>query len=614
MTDDQLREYLPSYGDRLAVFGYCRRKEKEPRNHKSKVFERLKAKIVRKKADCVSESECQTSSRNARKNERKIELGWLHLREGELVQVRTKKGGGTRKLSVQKDYKKADLVEKAVELFFPGGRNAEGSRDDFDCDITDFQQNSVDDSITVGEIYENTKLPVLRFYLTTKKRENVCENSDVTAQETPDKPDNCPSDTLAANAIEGSSSDVIYVGSSTGLANMSIESVSPLLPETFLQEDTLDDSGIVTVRRESVSGMEYSSADDTLPLSQEPSFDSALSHDQSGHTGMVKKIIVVHRGQIMKELLQVFCDASVKERIICFKVMLPDGKFENAVDDGGVLRDVLSEFWSDFYEQCTVGNCFKVPFLRHDFGKQEWESVGRIITFGWQEQKYLPVKLAPVILEQAVLGNVESDLVDTFFKYVSESERLIFESCCSDFEGVDQEELLDILDVHGCRRMPTADNIKQILRELAHQKLIQEPAFVIEQWSNMLAPLRSELKGIAALYEGLQPTARKIIKSIVYPPSQNLQEKQMVKYVHAYLRDSDTQHLSSFLRFCTGSDLFIGKNITVSFTQIQGFQRRPVAHTCGCYLELPVSYDSYPDFRNEMNRVLESNVWVMDIV
>ncbi len=33
---------------------------------------------------------------------------------------------------------------------------------------------------------------------------------------------------------------------------------------------------------------------------------------------------------------------------------------------GGVLRDVLSEFWNDFYEQCTLGNSFKVPYLRHD--------------------------------------------------------------------------------------------------------------------------------------------------------------------------------------------------------------------------------------------------------
>lgn len=346
MTDDQLREYLPSYGDRLAVFGYCRRKEKEPRSHKSKVFERLKAKIVGKRADHVSGSECQTSSSNAHKNERKIELGWLHFRQGEFVQVRTKKGGGTRKLSVQKDSKKVVLIEKAVELFFPGGRNAKGNLDDFDCDLTDFQQHSVDDTITVGEIYENTKLPLLRFYLTTKKKENV--NSDVTAQVTPDKPDICPSVISAAGAMERNSSDVIYVGSSTLLENRSIESVTLLLPETFLQEDTLDDSGIVTLRRESVSGMEHSSADDTLPLTQEQSFDSAWAHEQSSHTGMVKKIIVVHRGQILRELVQVFCDESVMERNICFKVMLPDGKLENAVDDGGFSGMFFQSFGMTF--------------------------------------------------------------------------------------------------------------------------------------------------------------------------------------------------------------------------------------------------------------------------
>ena len=61
--------------------------------------------------------------------------------------------------------------------------------------------------------------------------------------------------------------------------------------------------------------------------------------------------------------------------------------------------------------------------------------------------------------------------------------------------------MLEIMDIHNCRRLPAEDNIEKILRELAHQKLIQEPAFVIEQWSNILAPVRSELKGIAAVYE-----------------------------------------------------------------------------------------------------------------
>lgn len=64
--------------------------------------------------------------------------------------------------------------------------------------------------------------------------------------------------------------------------------------------------------------------------------------------------------------------------------------------------------------------------------------------------------------------------MDRFFKYGSESERVMFESC-SDLEGVDQEEWLEIMDTHNCLRLPTADNIDQILRELAHQKLIESP-------------------------------------------------------------------------------------------------------------------------------------------
>lgn len=87
-------------------------------------------------------------------------------------------------------------------------------------------------------------------------------------------------------------------------------------------------------------------------------------------------------------------------------------------------------------------------------------------------QKSGKVEIAPVLLEQAVFGFVESDLLDICLKYVSESERVIFVTCCSDFSGVDKKELLEVMDIHSCRRIPTADNIEHMLRELAHQKLI----------------------------------------------------------------------------------------------------------------------------------------------
>ncbi|KAG5263247.1 hypothetical protein AALO_G00284210, partial [Alosa alosa] len=73
MTDAQLTTYLPSYGDRLAVLGYCRRKGNCPVARKSKLFERLKAKISRS-GDREHLSE-KVPSRNAQKSERKIEMG-----------------------------------------------------------------------------------------------------------------------------------------------------------------------------------------------------------------------------------------------------------------------------------------------------------------------------------------------------------------------------------------------------------------------------------------------------------------------------------------------------------------------------------------------------------
>ncbi|MEQ2255672.1 hypothetical protein ILYODFUR_016364 [Ilyodon furcidens] len=96
MTDEKLKEYLPSYGDRVAVFGYCRRREPEPSGRKSKLFERLRGKLTYQNQKDIVENKEHPNS-NAKKSERKIELGWLHFRDkhNSLVQMRTKKGTGT---------------------------------------------------------------------------------------------------------------------------------------------------------------------------------------------------------------------------------------------------------------------------------------------------------------------------------------------------------------------------------------------------------------------------------------------------------------------------------------------------------------------------------------
>jgi len=44
------------------------------------------------------------------------------------------------------------------------------------------------------------------------------------------------------------------------------------------------------------------------------------------------------------------------------------------------------------------------------------------------------------------------------------------------------------------------------------------------------------------------------------------------------------------------------------------FRRSPVAHTCGCVLELQDNYESMQELREEFDSIFHAGVWVMDIV
>ncbi|XP_054604749.2 uncharacterized protein [Nothobranchius furzeri] len=468
MTDEQLKSYLPSYGDRLALLGYCRRKENGyPNWRKTKLFERLKSKLHKRRRTAdedgsSTEQEEQSATpvkKNALKSKRKIELGWMIYDEEieAFKQVRAKRGGGTRRVDVSKDAKKNDIIQMAVDLFFPNGRNREGSLADFEVDLRDYQEVAVDDNITVGQLYFDTKLPVIRFYLTTRKKMETHSNcqdeesspfaQDHNSSHSHPSSSSAFNDATIIQATESETvtTDLIFFENSTNDENIEL---------TFHSTEFMDEDTSNTVFVGEFSESEPQILDDTLPLSPQ-----TLSLAEP-----VKKILVVHRGQVLRQLILHFCDDKILESNFRIQLVLPDGKPEMAFDEGGVVRDCLIEFWKDFYEQCTTGNAYKVPFLRHDYGQEQWESVGRIIAFGWTRQKYLPVGIAPVILEQAAFGHVKSDVVENFLKYMPESERTVFQPWQADFSSVDQEELLEILDNHCCRRLPTASNANEIQR------------------------------------------------------------------------------------------------------------------------------------------------------
>ena len=52
----------------------------------------------------------------------------------------------------------------------------------------------------------------------------------------------------------------------------------------------------------------------------------------------------------------------------------------------------------------------------------------------------------------------------------------------------------------------------------------------------------------------------------------------------------------------------------MSFNRLDGFARRPIAHTCSARLELPSTYSSLPEFISEFRSILSDPhySWEMD--
>ena len=81
-----------------------------------------------------------------------------------------------------------------------------------------------------------------------------------------------------------------------------------------------------------------------------------------------------------------------------------------------------------------------------------------------------------------------------------------------------------------------------------------------------------------------------------------------------FIRGLDEAKLATFLRFTTASDVLVTDTLTISFTDNEGLQKRPVAHTCSFTLEVPSTYSSFCELREEFMSILNSDGWEMNIV
>ena len=208
-------------------------------------------------------------------------------------------------------------------------------------------------------------------------------------------------------------------------------------------------------------------------------------------------------------------------------------------------------------------------------------------------------------------------LIDSFLAYLSKDERELVKLALN--KGLDkehEEEWLELLDRFGCKTIPNAEQVGDIVLEIAHKELVQTPRYIIDSWSTPLLVLQQEFQTpdqLQQFFERGKPTTKKVIALLDANAETNAQRETM-SYLKQYVRGLESEKLTKFLRFCTGSNMMCVEKITISLNTLEGAVRRPVAHTCGAVLDLPTTYPSFPLFREEWNSVLSSEYWDIDFL
>ncbi len=162
----------------------------------------------------------------------------------------------------------------------------------------------------------------------------------------------------------------------------------------------------------------------------------------------------------MQDLLKEFLDPDIMNCQI--KIIMVD--FQGKAEKG--FRDAIANFWQEFYLSCCLGERGRVPFLRHDFQADEWKAVSRIIVRGYLDLGYFRVMVSQAFVICAMFGEKavpDEIILRSFKRYLAPmDEQLVCRALASDFKECEDdnqenkdEDLTDLLDRFGCRKLAT---------------------------------------------------------------------------------------------------------------------------------------------------------------
>ena len=252
------------------------------------------------------------------------------------------------------------------------------------------------------------------------------------------------------------------------------------------------------------------------------------------------------------------------------------GKEEVGRGDG-VARDIYSSFWIDVSNSLFIGEKERVPFVRHDLYKREWEAIGKILAKGFNDTGYFPTMISKSFVQYCFYGDVSNtELLSSFLNYVSRDERMLIEKLLSDEANNDDflgDEFLDFLDQFKCRTKVSKENVHEVIVEIARQEVIQKPHLMASCWQNVFTSLGKtkafiDISSLNNLYRQLEPTAKKLITLLKSDPRDD-SERDAFSYFKRFIRGLPESDLGKLVKFITGSDLLTVPSIDVTFIKYE---------------------------------------------
>lgn len=336
---------------------------------------------------------------------------------------------------------------------------------------------------------------------------------------------------------------------------------------------------------------------------------------------------LVARDDIYNDVLKLYANFNELVNEYPFRIAFDD---EEALDTGGVCRDMFSGFWKTVCDRFFDGSGSLVPATHPNVDMGALPIIGTVLSHGYIVSGFLPVQICFPVLAAILLGPTiqieDSLLCQSFINHLNYYDSSIIkeaflEQSRHQFSPNIHSRILALLAGFDSRKVPSPANLKSTLVCIARHEFLVKPLGAIYAINGGIpAQHRSfwrdmKLECFLKVYLRATASVSSVLGIIIEPPLMDASQSVVYGYLRKYVGNMKNSEVRDFLRFVTGSSALIVDEISVTFNGLSGLSRRPVAHTCTPMLELPTTYETLVEFSQEFDALLSSELsWIMDAI